>query len=203
MESTVLWLLAVQGTIGAFDTLYFHEWRARLPGRVPVTAPELRIHALRDFLYAILFGSLPWLTWQGLWVVPLALILAAEIVLTMTDFVVEKSVRKTIGDVFAGERITHAAMGIVYGCMIANLIPVLGDWVGEDPSLSSATADGPLGLHIALSAMALGVLLSGLRDLYAAFGLPHGNWPWPAIAAPSEVSGDGTTAQRGEVVAEV
>ena len=25
-----LWLLAVQGVIGAFDTLYYHEWRARL-----------------------------------------------------------------------------------------------------------------------------------------------------------------------------
>ena len=29
--TTALWLLAIQGLIGAFDTLYFHEWRARLP----------------------------------------------------------------------------------------------------------------------------------------------------------------------------
>jgi len=28
-----LWLLAIQGIIGAFDTLYYHEWRARLPAR--------------------------------------------------------------------------------------------------------------------------------------------------------------------------
>ena len=26
----VLWLLAVQGAIGAFDTLYYHEWHAQL-----------------------------------------------------------------------------------------------------------------------------------------------------------------------------
>jgi hypothetical protein len=26
-----LWLLAIQGVIGAFDTIYYHEWRARLP----------------------------------------------------------------------------------------------------------------------------------------------------------------------------
>jgi hypothetical protein len=26
-----LWLLAAQGLIGAFDTVYYHEWRARLP----------------------------------------------------------------------------------------------------------------------------------------------------------------------------
>jgi hypothetical protein len=27
--------------------------------------------------------------------------------------------------------------------------------------------------------MAAGVTLSGARDLYAALGLPGGNWPWP------------------------
>ena len=35
--NTVLWLLAVQGALGAFDTLYYHEWRARLPAGVPGT----------------------------------------------------------------------------------------------------------------------------------------------------------------------
>jgi len=30
--AVVLWLLALQGVIGAFDTAYYHEWRARLPG---------------------------------------------------------------------------------------------------------------------------------------------------------------------------
>jgi hypothetical protein len=33
---------------------------------------------------------------------------------------------------------------------------------------------------VALLAMAAGVLLSGLRDLYAALGLPGGGWPWTA-----------------------
>jgi hypothetical protein len=31
--TTALWLMAIQGAIGAFDTLYYHEWRARLPAR--------------------------------------------------------------------------------------------------------------------------------------------------------------------------
>src|SRR5437773_2155012 len=103
--TTVLWLLAVQGAIGAFDTLYYHEWRARLPGRGPMAAPELRLHAVRDFLYAALFGTLPWLAWQGLWVLALAVVMLAEIVLTLADFVVEVRVRKPIGDVYAGERV--------------------------------------------------------------------------------------------------
>jgi hypothetical protein len=29
-----LWLLAIQGVIGAFDTLYYHEWRACCPREV-------------------------------------------------------------------------------------------------------------------------------------------------------------------------
>ena len=33
-------------------------------------------------------------------------------------------------------------------------------------------------LSEALEIMAAGVLLSGLRDSYAAYQLPHGRWPW-------------------------
>ena len=59
MIPTALWLLAIQGAIGAFDTLYYHEWRARLPARGSIAAPELRLHAARDFLYTVIFGTLP------------------------------------------------------------------------------------------------------------------------------------------------
>jgi hypothetical protein len=126
----VMWLLAIQGAIGAFDTLYYHEWRARLPARRSA-APELKLHAVRAFFYALLFGSLPWLAWQGALVLLLGAVLAAEIALTMADFVVEMRVRKPLGDVFAGERVTHAVMAIIYGAMAANLfaanVPVVDD----------------------------------------------------------------------------
>src|SRR5262250_3512304 len=123
--TAALWLLAVQGIIGAFDTLYYHECRARLAAGGSGTAPELKLHAARDFLYAALFGALPWLEWQGLWAVVLAAILLTEILLTLADFVVEIRVRKPLGDVYGGERITHAVMGILYGAMVANLLPGL------------------------------------------------------------------------------
>ncbi|HEX9668341.1 MAG TPA: hypothetical protein VGC93_02545, partial [Thermoanaerobaculia bacterium] len=58
---TALWMLALQGVIGAFDTVYYHEWRARLPARGREMAAELRLHAARDVFYAVLFGTLPWL----------------------------------------------------------------------------------------------------------------------------------------------
>lgn len=173
-----LWLLAIQGVIGAFDTLYYHEWRARLPARGAVSASELKLHAARDVLYAILFGTLPWLAWHGRWVLAIVGVLTAEIVLTLVDFVVETTARKSIGDVYAGERVTHAVMGILYGAMIAGLIPVLASWWRLPDALVVAPPAIPDGLRWALGIMAAGVFVSGLRDLYAAFELPHGGWPW-------------------------
>lgn len=176
--SAALWLLAVQGVIGAFDTLYYHEWRARLPAQGLQSAPELKLHAARDFLYAVLFATLPWLAWQGGWMLVLVAVLIAEIALTLKDFVVEISVRKTLGDVYGGERVTHAIMGILYGAMIASLIPVLIAWWSLPTALVVEPADVPASLRWVLEIMAIGVLASGLRDCYAAYQLPHGRWPW-------------------------
>jgi hypothetical protein len=173
-----LWLLAIQGIIGAFDTLYYHEWRARLPARGAQSASELKLHAARDFLYAVLFVTLPWLAWQGGWVLVLAAVLIAEIILTLTDFVVEISVRKALGDVYGGERVTHAVMGILYGAMIASLIPVLITWWRLPNALVVERPDVPDALRWGLVMMAVGVFVSGVRDLYAAYELPHGGWPW-------------------------
>jgi hypothetical protein len=172
-----LWLLAIQGVIGAFDTLYYHEWRARLPALGAAAASELKLHAARDFFYALLFGTLPWLAWHGRWVLLLVGVLVAEIILTLTDFVVEITVRKPLGDVYAGERITHAVMGILYGAMIASLIPVLIGW-WTLPNGLVASGDVPEAMRWALVTMAVGVTASGLRDLYAAHNLPGGGWPW-------------------------
>lgn len=175
---TALWLLAIQGIIGAFDTLYYHEWRARLTSGGSGTALELKLHAARDFLYAALFGALPHLALHGLWAVVLATVLLSEIVLTMADFVVERRARKPMGDVYGGERITHAVMGIIYGAMLANLLPVLWRWRQLPTALVPGAA--PELLRWSLTVMAIGVFLSGLRDLYAALGMPHGGWPWNA-----------------------
>jgi hypothetical protein len=173
-----LYLLGLQGLIGAFDTLYYHEWKARLPARGRKAAPELMLHASRDFLYAILFSMLPWLRWQGAWTAALLAVIAAEIVLTLWDFVVEIAVRKEFGDVYAGERVTHALMGVLYGAMLATLVPTLLTWWQRHTGLVFEAAPIPGWTRIALTAMGVGVLLSGFRDLYAALELPGGAWPW-------------------------
>lgn len=173
-----LWLLAIQGIIGAFDTIYFHEWRARLPAMGAESRPELRLHALRSFIYAIIFGTLPWIAFQGAWSFVLAALLIAEIVITLRDFIVEDQVRRSLGGVYAGERVTHAVMGIIYGGMLAFLVPVLLDWGTLPTKLVVTPVMVASTLKWALGIMAFGVFLSGARDACATLGLPHSNWPW-------------------------
>src|SRR5207249_3836339 len=107
-----------------------------------------------------------------------------EIMLTLADFVVEIRVRKALGDVYGGERITHAVMGILYGAMVANLLPLLGDWWFRPTALVATPAPVPEALRWGLTAMAVGVFLSGVRDLYAALGMPRGGWPWCGRSLP-------------------
>lgn len=173
-----LYLLALQGVIGAFDTLYYHEWKARLPARGRRAFPELGLHAARDFFYGILFSTLPWLAWRGWWTGALVMVIVAEIILTLWDFIVEIAVRKELGDVYAGERVTHAVMGILYGAMLATLVPTLLAWWHSPTALVVEPAPVAAWLRDVLTLMAVGVVVSGLRDLYAALGLPRGGWPW-------------------------
>jgi hypothetical protein len=57
------------------------------------------------------------------------------------------------------------------------LLPILVEWWSLPTGLVPAAA-GPELLHWAMAGMALGVFVSGVRDLYAALGLPGGGWPW-------------------------
>ena len=176
--TTALWLLAIQGVFGAFDTLYYHEWRARLPAAGPGVRAELRLHAARDFVYAAVFATLPRLAWRGAWAYALAALLAAEIFITLRDFVVEDRVRRPLGGVYPGERVTHALMGILYGAVLALLVPVLDEWRRAPTALTPHAEAVPQTLSWLLTLMAIGVALSGARDAYAALGLPKGGWPW-------------------------
>jgi hypothetical protein len=156
---TALLLLILQGSLGAFDTLYYHEFRLRLP-HAPRSRKELKLHATRDFLYSVLFGSLAWRSWNGLWAWVLVGLLTTEVVITLWDFLEEDRSRK----IPAGERSTHAIMGLVYGAVLANLLPEILRW----SRLPNGFAQSDYGLMSwVLSVMAVGVFLSGLRDIVA------------------------------------
>jgi hypothetical protein len=174
--TTALWLLAAQAVLGAFDTLYYHEHKARLPGGVPGTAPELVLHGARDLVYAILFGLLPFYLCEGAFAFALGALLLTEIVITLRDFVVEDSVRKPLGGVFPGERVTHAVMGLIYGAALAHLVPELA--IGAARPTALVPWEAPATLRLFMPLMAAGVFLSGLRDLGAVYGPRWMRYPW-------------------------
>jgi cation transport ATPase len=154
-----IWLLLVQATLGAFDTLYYHEYKLKLP-HGDHTAIELRLHAVRDFAYAIIIGTLGWATWQGMLAWILGVLLLAEIVITLWDFIEEDKIRKLP----PGERAMHSIMGIVYGAFLAYLVPEMIRWSQLPTGFGAAYHGIPAWL---LSLIAIGVFVSGVRDLLA------------------------------------
>ena len=158
---TALYLLLIQGLLGAFDTLYYHEYQQQLPRNASAKV-ELRLHASRDFAYAIVFGSLGWVLWHGVWAWGFLAILIFEIGITLWDFIEEDLTRRLP----AGERAMHTIMAIVYGAFLANLIPQVLLWITQ-PTGFTAVNHG--WLSWLLSAFAAGVFFSGIRDVVASF----------------------------------
>jgi hypothetical protein len=158
MNAAILFLLA-QGALGTFDTLWYHEYKLRLP-HMNSARSELRLHAARDFAYAVIFASLAWVEWRGVLAWLFLGILIFEIVVTLWDFVEEDRTRTLP----PGERITHAVMGILYGAFLYTLVPELWAWSRLPAEL--VIIDRGL-VSWVLTAFALGVAGSGLRDLRA------------------------------------
>lgn len=160
--TVAIWILMVQALLGAFDTIYFHEFKLKLP-HGDHTKTELRLHAARDFAYAIIIGTLGFATWNGPLAWLLALLLLAEIVITLWDFVEEDKVRRLP----PGERIMHALMGIVYGAFLAYLVPEMIKWTALPLGWGASYHGFPAWI---LAVVAAGVFVSGVRDLMASFG---------------------------------
>jgi len=156
-------LLLVQGLLGAFDTVYHHELTVALPRSVTARR-ELSIHALRALLYGAMFFGLAWFTWHGLWVVALVGLVLVEVGLTLWDFVVEDTTRVLP----ASERIAHTMLAINAGAAFALLALHLPHWYEQATALVLVHYGWRSWL---LSALALGVVISGLRDALAAWQL--------------------------------
>lgn len=173
----VLWLLTAQGFLGAFDTIYFHELQAHLPALQTQAKSELVLHSLRSLIYGLFFLTLPWFAWRGGWTAMLVFLLALEIVITMYDFVIEDRVRKPLGGVYPAERVLHGVLGVLYGIFLAYLFPVLRGWWRGPTGFAGHTAAAPV-LQWTMGIMGVLACISGLRDLAAAYALPHSGWPW-------------------------
>ena len=161
--TAALAVLIVMALMGAFDTIVYHELVARLPHDAAARR-ELQLHASRDFVYAVLFGSLAWLQPHGWVVLLLAILLATEIAITLSDFIVEDRTRKLP----PGERAMHAIMGITYGIFLTLLFPNAAGWLAAPAGFAGASYGW---ISWILSAFAVSVALSGIRDLAASYML--------------------------------
>ncbi|MDA7946106.1 MAG: TIGR01777 family oxidoreductase [Hyphomicrobiaceae bacterium] len=161
MNDPVLWtLIAIQVSMGAFDTLYHHEGTERLAWR-PSQRNELRLHGVRNLFYAALFICFGWFEPRGLFTFVLATILILEILITLWDFVEEDLTRKLP----ASERINHTLLALNYGAIIAFASPYLYTWSQMETGIV-ATSYGWWSVFATLSAV--GVFVFGVRDLVAA-----------------------------------
>ena len=156
-------LLVVQALLGAFDTIYHHEIKVALPQQVTAKL-ELKIHAIRAMLYGTLFIGLAWFEWHGhfIWL-PITLVLI-EVALTLWDFIIEDQSRLLP----ASERITHTLLAINGGAAFVLLAITLPEWFAKPGRLEF--------IHYGwqswfLSLAGIGVLISGLRDGFAAWQL--------------------------------
>src|SRR5882672_3402811 len=155
-----LWtLIAIQIAMGMFDTFYHHELTERLAWR-PSQRHELELHSVRNAFYALLFLVLGWLEVHGLFAMIVIAVLAAEIVITLMDFVEEDLSRKLP----PSERINHTLLAINYGAILVLLLPVLLAWAMQPTGITSAYTGS---LSIVAAAAAAGAGLCGLRDFTA------------------------------------
>lgn len=157
--TTVLVLLFTQALLGAFDNLWHHEWEARLPQRRSARF-ELRLHAAREAIYAVLFFGLAWWEWHGAATLLLAGLLVAEVGITLADFLEEDRSRQLP----PFERTLHTVLTIGYGLFLAALAPVLWAWWAE-PSGWAPTSYGLLSWMF--TAAAVGVGAWAVRNAWA------------------------------------
>jgi hypothetical protein len=93
MISNTLWtLLLIQTAMGGADTLFHHELTQKLAWR-PSQARELRLHGVRNLIYALVFAALGFSEPHGRWAVALMALLVIEAMITLADFVEEDRTR--------------------------------------------------------------------------------------------------------------
>jgi uncharacterized protein (TIGR01777 family) len=168
--NTAIFLLVLQGALGAVDNLWHHELKLGLP-RTPPARRELALHAARSALYAPLFLAVAWLTLGGWLAWLLAALLVIEVLVTLSDFIEEDRTRALP----ASERILHTLLAINYGAFLAVLAPVLVHWADQPAAVTVSPRGWCSWLFTLYAAGALGW---GVRDARAAWRLSR-----PQLAA--------------------
>ncbi|MEC5159024.1 MULTISPECIES: hypothetical protein [unclassified Janthinobacterium] len=121
----MLYFLILHGLIGAFDVLWNHELKERLPSQA-WAAREQGLHCARESLFAALFIGLAWWQWHGAPVWLVAALVAAELGVTTRDAVVELRTRV----LSVSEQLSHVLLYINLGVFLSLLVGQLRRWRG-------------------------------------------------------------------------
>ncbi len=168
MMEIVLVLLAIQGLIGAADNIWHHEMTENLTGR-PEAKTELALHTIREAIYALIFCTIAWVSWNGIFAFCLAGLLLLEIAVTLTDFVIEDKTRKLP----PLERMMHTVLALNYGAILAFFIPVLLSWSQQESGFAAHEYGV---LSWIMTAYGVGVAGWALYDLLAVQRLNVPDW---------------------------
>ena len=156
-------LLILQTLLGGFDNLWHHEITQRLPTKRSA-ARELALHAARELIYGCLFIQLAWLELHGTWAILVVLLLVAEIVITLSDFVVEDRTRRLP----PLERVLHTLLAINFGMLLIAFSPLLRQWWSQPTGILTVSH----GVYSWLfSLFALGVIVWSVRNTLAVLRL--------------------------------
>lgn len=123
MIIVALSLLIFHGVVGGTDVLLNHEIVERLPSQV-FARTEQALHSARELIFGLLFGSLAWFQWGGQLVWFIAVLLVAEILISLVDTLIEDRTRRLT----ATERTMHVILFINFGAYTTVLVPVLMNW---------------------------------------------------------------------------
>jgi len=161
---TALWIMIIlQIFMGALDTLLHHEFTEKLAWRKSQMG-ELKLHALRNVFYAIIFIGLGTVQPGGWWAYGIIAIMGMEFLITLRDFAEEDMTRKLP----ISERLLHTVVTANYGVVLALLIPVLWAWA-QNPTGLAPVNYGLWTVMLIFSACAVFIL--GIRDFHAALRL--------------------------------
>ena len=156
----LLALIGLQICLGAADTLLHHEFTERLAWQ-PHAKQELKLHALRNSIYAGLFLTLAWVLPFGLFAAVIIGFLVIEVLITLWDFVIEDITRKLP----ATERVMHTLMAVNYGAVLVMIIPVLINLAAHNTAMKFF----PKGFYSwVFTVVAIALVVFAVRDFMAA-----------------------------------
>lgn len=186
----MLYFLILHGLVGAFDVVWNHELKERLPARA-WAATEQRLHSARELLFATLFIGLAWWQWHGALAWLVAALVAAESGVTVRDVVVEVRTRV----LSLTEQLSHVFLFVNLGVFLSLLFGELQGWralpdavVGVDHGWRSWLLTA-LGLLALLWSVRDGVSARALRKLPAQAP--------PAAACRADASMPSTKTDKG------